>query len=510
MAGTNGRYFDNRQNAKFETEDRHSSRKMSRFKTTPKTVGASTVTASSVTTSSVSDSRARMSAPAPLRQAALSSKPLPISEAGSPNMVASFGFVLYCTYLLSGFANDWAIKLMGNKAYISTIALVLLPVPWLLSGNALRGLQRPVGRWWAAFLMCLLLSTPFSVWKGGSVAMLSNYVPRSYVTFFYICAFTTSLRRCRFLMYANIAGAAVLLLTCLKFGGTGNSLENGRFVIPGSLFFSNANELGLALLLGVTSFLFLVYQPGMGMRILGAAGILLSTIYALKTGSRGCLLAAVAMFGMIFFFSKNKVKTAILALPILGLALLMLPSTTIHRLLLFGTDPGADLAQTTEDESAIGSQLQRRELFKKSLAFTFRHPILGVGPDQFAVAAAGDAAKNGTRSPWLGTHNSYTQVSSECGIPAFICYCAVLGFCFRSNWRLYQQSRDNPALKDVEGLSFCLLASAIVYAVSTFFFHIAYSGGVPMLAGFSLALRLAAEPLLAPRAAGRPIESVVV
>ena len=477
---------------------------MSRFKTSPKTVGASTVTTSTLTASRVSDSRAHLFAPAPFRQAALSSKPLPISEAGSPNIVASFGFVLYCTYLLSGFANDWAMKLMGNKAYISTIALVLLPVPWLLSGNALRGLQRPVGRWWAAFLTCLLLSTPFSVWKSGSVAMLSNYVPRSYVTFFYICAFATSLRRCRFLMYVNIAGAGILLLTCMKFGGTGGPVD-GRFVIPESLFFSNANELGLALLLGVTSFLFLVYQPGTGMKILGAAGILLSTIYALKTGSRGCLLAAVAMFGMIFFFSKNKVKTAILALPILGLALLMLPSTTIHRLLLFGTDPGVNQAETNEDIAAIDSQLQRRELFKTSLALTFRHPLLGVGPDQFAVAAAGDAAKNGKRSPWLGTHNSYTQVSSECGIPAFICYCAVLGFCFRSNWKLYRQSLDNPALNDVAGLSFCLLASALVYAVSTFFFHIAYGGGVPMLAGFSLALRLAAEPLLARYAVDRPV-----
>jgi len=66
--------------------------------------------------------------------------------------VASFGFFLYCAYLLSGFANDWAIKLLGNKAYISTITVVLLPFAWLLSGNALRGLKRPVGRWWVAFL----------------------------------------------------------------------------------------------------------------------------------------------------------------------------------------------------------------------------------------------------------------------------------------------------------------------------------------------------------------------
>jgi O-antigen ligase len=470
---------------------------MSRFKNSPKTVGASTLTPSAVSTS-----RAPFFAP-PLRQVpAVPSRYLPVSEDASPNTVTSFGFVLYCAFILSGYANDWAIKLIGNKVYISTITLVLLPFVWVLSGNALRGLGRPVGRWWAAFLVCLLLSTPFSVWKGGSATMLWNFVPRSYLTFFYICAFATSLRRCRSLMYVNIAGAVILVLTCMKFGGTGGTAD-GRFAIPNSLFFSNANELGLALLLGVASFLFLVHQPGMGMRLLGAAGILLATIYALKTGSRGCLLASIAMFGMIFFCNRNKVKAAIFAVPIIGLALLMLPSSMIHRLLLFGTDPGANQAETSEDVAAIDSQLQRRELFKTSLALTFRHPLLGVGPDQFAVAASGDAAKNGKRSPWLGTHNSYTQVSSECGIPAFICYCAVLVFCFRSNWKLYRKSRDNPALKDVTSLSFCLLASALVYAISTFFFHIAYGVSVPMLAGFSLALRLAAEPLLARHAADR-------
>jgi O-antigen ligase len=470
---------------------------MSRFKNSPRTAVASTVTADGV-----ADSRAYRFAPAPPRQGvAVGTTSLPILDTGSSNIVASFGFVLYCAYLLSGLANDWAMRLIGTKIYVSNVTLVLLPFAWLLSGNALSGLKRPVGRWWAAFLVCLLLATPFSVWRGGSASMLWNYVPRSYLTFFYICAFATSLRRCRALMYVNIAGGVFLLLTCMKFGGSGSGSDDGRFTIPNSLFYSNANELGLALLLAITSFLFLLYKRAVIVRILSMAGIVLCFLFALKTGSRGCLLASIAMFGMIFFFSRNKVMTVIFVLPMIGLTLLMLPGATMHRLLLFGTDPGVSEAQTDEDIAAIGSQMQRRELFKTSLAMTIRHPIFGVGPDEFSVAAAGDSAKKGVRAAWLGTHNSYTQVSSECGIPALICYCAVLGFCFRSNWQLYRQTRHNPALKDVTTLSFCLLASALVYAVSTFFFHIAYSGGLPMQAGLSLALRLAAEPLLAGRAA---------
>lgn len=465
---------------------------MSRFKTTPRTFAGGTGTAGTLP-----GPGAEWLPPVPQRPVATKTSPaLPVDQAGSPNIVETVGFFLYCAYILSGFANDWAMKLLGNKAYISTIAVVLVPVAWLLSGRALRGLQRPIGRWWAGFLVCLLLATPFSMWRSGSAAMLLNYIPRNYLTFFYIAAFTTSLRRCRTLMYVNVVGAVVLLLTCLKFGQAGSAVDDGRFSVPGSLFYSNANELGLALLLGVTSFLFLMYRQAVAARILGVAGILLCSMYALKTGSRGCLLAAVAMFGMIFLFGKNKVKTAIVALPIIAIVLLFLPSATVHRLLLFGTDRATE-AQTSADIAAIDSQLQRRELFKKSLYYTVTHPLFGVGPNQFAVAVAGDASKNGLHASWLGTHNSYTQVSSECGIPAFICYCAVVFLCFRTNWRLYRRSRDNTALKDVMALSFCMLAGTLVYTVSTFFFHIAYSGGLPMLAGFTLALQLAAEPMLA-------------
>jgi len=420
-----------------------------------------------------------------------------IADAGPPNIVASVGFVLYCAYVLSGFANDWAIRLLGNKAYISTVTVLLLPVAWLLSGNALRGLRQPIGRWWAAFLVWLLLATPFSVWKGGSALMLWNYVPRSYLTFFYICAFATSLRRCRRLMYVNVAGAVILGLTCMKFGEVGDGSNYGRFRIPGSLFFSNANDLALALLLGLTCFLFLISQHGKGKRLLGVIGILLSILYTLKTGSRGCLLAGIALSGLLFYFSSRKVLAVIIGLPIIALTLLMLPSATLHRLLLFGTETDAVAAQGDSDVAAIGSQLERRELFKTSLIYTLKHPLLGVGPDQFAVAMAGDSAKNGVRTPWLGTHNSYTQVSSECGIPALICYCAALFLSFRTNLRLFRHSRNNPALKDVTSLSFCLLMGILVYSVSTFFFHIAYGGALPALAGFTVALQMSAEPLLA-------------
>jgi O-antigen ligase len=410
---------------------------------------------------------------------------------------------LYSLYVLSGFANDWSLHIFGLKAYLSTVTLLLLPLAWIFSGNALRGLRSGVGLCWAAFLLWMLLATPLSVWKGGSAAMLANYVPRAYLGFFYTCAFVTSIRRCRHWMYVQIASAAALLLSCFAFGGMGDDLGASRFLIPQSLFYANSNDLALALLLGTSSFLFLFYQPFRSRRLAGLAGILLCTFYALRTASRGCVIAALAMLSLLFLLSRDKLKVAAIGLAVLGLALAATltggQSSTLHRFSLLTSDPAipdeaAELVASM-DVASVASQLQREELFKTSLRYTLRHPLLGVGPDQFAAAVDQDAAHDGQQTPWLGTHNTYTQVSSECGIPALILFVAVIGLCLRSNFRLYRRTRDVPAYQELAGLSLCLLAGIFVFAISAFFFHMAYSAYLPTLAGFTVALQLAVPPL---------------
>jgi len=421
---------------------------------------------------------------------------VPAAPANRTNVLATAGFVLYCVYLLSGYANDWSMMLFGRKAYLSTFSLVLLPVVWLLSGNAARGLRHGMGLWWVAFLLWLLLATPFSVWKGGSARMLFNFVPKSYLCFFYTCSFVTSLRRCRCLMYVNAAGAALLLLTCLSFGDAGADLAGERLRIPGSLFYANANDLALTLLLGTTAFLFLLFSKAIAAKVIGSTGIVLSAIYVLRTGSRGCLVAGLAALGMIFLFSRSKFKVAFFALPTLGAALLALPPSTQHRFSLLFATPDTALNESAPDQASLASEFQRQGLLKKSLDYTLAHPLFGVGPDQFATAVFGEASKEGEHVPWLGTHNTYTQVSSECGIPALIFYCGPILLCFRLNYRLYQRTRNQAAYREMAGLSLCLLAATLVYSLSTFFFHIAYSISLPALAGFSVALHFASRSFL--------------
>jgi O-antigen ligase len=423
---------------------------------------------------------------------------VPSYEAARTGLLGQVGFVLYSIYILSGFANDWSLHLFGTKAYLSAVTLVLLPLAWLFSGSALRGLRSGVGVCWAAFLLWMILATPLSVWRGGSAILLGNYVPRAYFDFFYTCAFVTSLRRCRQWMYVQIASAVALLLSCLALGSIGGAPGESRFRIPHSLFYANSNDVALALLLGITSFLFLFHRTSRAGRLAGIAGILLSTFFAARTGSRGCGIAAGAMLIFIFLLSRSRWKVVALGLTALGMALAASiggeSSSTLHRLSLLTSS--ASPFESESDVASVASQLQREEVLETSLRYTLNHPLLGVGPDQFATAVSQDAAGAGQHVPWLGTHNTYTQVSSECGIPALIFYVAVIGTCLRSNLRLYRRTRDLPAYQELAALSRCLLAGTLVFAISAFFFHMAYSPYLPCLAGFTVALQFAVRPIL--------------
>jgi O-antigen ligase len=215
------------------------------------------------------------------------------------------------------------------------------------------------------------------------------------------------------------------------------------------------------------------------------------TVFTLKTGSRGAMLAFVVFYMALVWCSRNRLAWVILSVPFLIGVLILMPSSTRHRLTLIFVKPEAVQAQSEDDLSSVASQVQRQELMKTAVRYSITHPLLGVGPGQFINAVWGDEHRMGKHSPALGTHNTYLEVSSECGLPAFICYVAVVLGCIRINYRLIKKARQDPALADVERMAVVLFVTSAGFAVNIFFHHLAYTGNLPMLAGLTVALSAA-------------------
>jgi O-antigen ligase len=293
-------------------------------------------------------------------------------------------------------------------------------------------------------------------------------------------------------MFFLIASNFLLLLDCFLYG----TIKDGRFEISESMFFTNANDLALQLLIAITQFMYLFYQRQAWKQILGAGAILVTLIYMLRTGSRGALLAVIILACVSIAFGKNRIRSLLIGVPIALVALMLIPSSVFHRLTLVGLQPERITVNDMEDASAVASQIQRMALFRQSVTYAITHPLVGVGPGEFAVAAYGDSVKEGTQSPWLGTHNSYTEVASECGIPAFLLYVSVIVLTLVSNFRIFRRSAGLADGSDLNALAFCMFSATLVYAICTFFFHIAYSSYLPAIAGMSVALRLGTNSCL--------------
>lgn len=426
------------------------------------------------------------------------------APSGESPLIA-IGFAVFCILLISGMLNDWTYLLFGGKAYISAVMTVVAPAVWLASGNALSGARDKTGVAWILLLGFMLASVPFSVWRSDSVNQIITYVSRSFCFYFYVAAFATSLKRCRNLMIVNLVVAGMILISCVKFGYTS---FDGRFQILNSIFVGNSNDLALQLTIGMSEFLFLFYLKGKGKRIIGVAAILMCLFYMLKTGSRGCVLALLVALVATFIFSKQRAKMILVAIPLLVVAVTLMPDSAARRLFTVFSSSSAPVT-SGDDASAIASQKQREDLIQKSVTLTLQHPLFGVGMGEFVIAVMGEAAKKGVWEAALGTHNSYTQVSSECGIPALICYVTVICVCFRRNYRMYQLAARKEQFREIEGLAFSLFIGVLVYAVGTFFFHIAYSGILPLLSGETMALYTLVYPVLAGSAdpAGRDLRA---
>jgi hypothetical protein len=403
-----------------------------------------------------------------------------------PSSLRKVGLYSLGLYLFSSSAND-LMHFFGGKAYLSWVAGIVMLIAFVGCGTSLRGLKSTVGKAWLGFTICLILATPFSIWRGESTDLLTAYIPKVLFVFFYVTAFAITLRDCRILATAYILCADATLLCCALFG---RGDESGRFAIPDSLFFGGANELALALLVSLGFALYLVLRKSAFAQILGASQFLLTLYYILKTGSRGCFLGLVAFLLIWFLFSSQRLKLAALAIPAIALVF-ALSGSIMERLVDIAIPGNIDASSATD--AAQESQVERTMLLRKSVSFALHNPLFGTGPGTFRDALWAEDVLEASHTHSLGTHNSYTQVASECGFPAFFCYLGVIFGSLASNFRIMKRTRGNAAASGTFNLALTFFTSLVAFAVATIFDHQAYTGALPVLSGMTAALALASR-----------------
>ena len=172
------------------------------------------------------------------------------------------------------------------------------------------------------------------------------------------------------------------------------------------------------------------------------------------------------------------------------LVVAVLPQSMVQRYATLFTND-------SDDQEAVQSTAARTYLLKSSIQFTMQHPIFGVGPGEFSDYEAAFAKNKGKRPAWLVTHNAYTQVSSEAGIPALLFFLTAVVLSFRTFGRVQRAARSRPQLRSMALACFCCQLSLVGFCTAIIFLSLAYTMYLPTMSGLALAFSRSLERELA-------------
>lgn len=392
------------------------------------------------------------------------------SNRREPLGFAYFGLVLFMVVYFAR-PEDWIPGLAAVPLAKTTGVLILLAL--ILSVGNIRWHMPTEVILLTLLVAQLWLTVPFSpVWRGGAFSVMldfSKVLPLVLVVYLAV----RSMKRLRWIMF--VQAASVAAIACVSIAHA--HILRGRLQSALSGIYGNPNDLALIIDVSLPLCLALALTTRTTWKKIAWIFAMLDMIYAVVlTASRGGAIA----FG----------AAAIICLWQLGLKgrrfylLLLVPAAAVVFWLYAGSKLEQRFQQTDTDSlrnsqgaEASGSAEQRKELLIESLKVTAQHPLFGVGPGNFEIVSG----------VWRVTHNSYTQMSAEGGIPAFLLYVLIL---WRGIANLRDVRRYRETGKRIRLFSMALGASLAAFLVGSFFASDAYQLFPYCLVAYTSALLL--------------------
>jgi len=427
------------------------------------------------------------------------------AQVQNPLRKAGFYFALMYVFIEFSDVHELIEMATGVKPYI----LIVVTVPTMLfvlgSGGFRRTLRWPVAKYWMGFAIWMIISVPFSSWRGQSVVLAVSWIRAVLPILFAIAGCVMTLREFNRLMTVLAAAAVVNVLAGRLFA---NQIS-GRLELAGTTI-SDPNDYAAHLILVLPFLLLVIMDPRRSTVVRAlASGLTLYGLYLIiSTGSRGGLLALgiAVLFCLWKLRLRQKVSVAVVATILACTATAVVPQRVLLRFsTIFGSPTRANESELAAAEESAEA---RNFLLRQSILVTLSHPLFGVGIGQFGNFEGQASLQNGGRSYWNETHNSFTQASSEMGIPAMALYIAAIIGSYRMLNRVHrlEQQHSTPGVQQIKTSAFCLLLSLVGFCAASFFLSLAYRFYLPAFAGLAIALTRAVGQSAKPVAAA-PITS---
>jgi O-antigen ligase len=368
--------------------------------------------------------------------------------------------VVYCAR-----PEDWIPGLTGMP--VAKIAAILAVIALVFSLRHVRQrLPREVLLLGLLVAQFFLASAMSPVWREGALEGTLGFA-KVLILAVVMAVTVTTPRRLRRLISVQAASVAVIAAVTVWKG----HLIVGRLegVLGGD--YSNPNDLALAIVISLPLCLaLLLLRNNPVWRAAWALAILVMTYTVILTGSRGGFLSlTVAATVCLWGFARGRRRYLLVVAAVLCFFVWQFSQGLLRNRL------EATFGSKDDNMSAYDSAQQRKQLFWQSVEVTRAHPIFGVGPGNFEILSG----------HWHVTHNTFTEISSEAGLPGLALFLLILSSGFdnvRRTKRLLR-SRTNSSL-----LARGLHASLAGYVAGALFTSTAYAFFPYVLVAYTTAL----------------------
>lgn len=388
-------------------------------------------------------------------------------------------------------ADLWPSPLTSSIAFVVGTAtlLIFLLTQLSLEGN-LTARPREVN---LVLIFCLLalLSMPLAVGPGVAWETFSGVFIRCVLIFVVMVNAVRTTGRLRGMLWVAMAAGLVLSAKAVNDYRLGNlTVEGYRVGGVGEGLFGNPNEVALFLvtLIPVTTALAFGSRSFMGKAAYAAATLLMLAAVVVTFSRGGSLGLAAALGVMAWKMGRRNRLTVLIVVLACGAMLLVIAPSNFSLRLLSVFIPSLD---------PVGSSDMRRQLLWQSVWTAARHPLLGIGMGNFPLVSL--------RS--LVSHNSYTQVAAEMGLPALAVYMLFVLTPLKGLSRIERETYEGRKGSRFYYLSVGLYASLLGYMVSSFFASAAYVWYVYYVVGYAACLRRIYESESAREAEREPREA---
>jgi putative inorganic carbon (HCO3(-)) transporter len=263
-----------------------------------------------------------------------------------------------------------------------------------------------------------------------------------------------------------------LTRTASPVGGSGEALGELRAAGP----IGETNRYGqiLVVLLPLVVFLF-GSERSWRLRVLSviAGGIILGGVFL--TLSRGALVAGVVVFSMMAYMRLLKPHQVLASALVVTLLITVLVPSVWSRMLslerLEGLFKHTPAAAQAPDSSAV----RRYVLNVAAWRVFLDHPMLGVGPGEFAEdysTVYGNRIGLVEQRKSYRAHNLYLETLAETGAIGLVCLLSVLFVIMRGLWKI--RSLLKPSRPDIANAAGAFFLSLSAYLISAIFAHLSY------------------------------------